>query len=315
MKEKSDLPVVGHLKNSVSGVRSVLKLAGDASVRNYFRLFLGDHSIIAMVYPESSKDEIDRIKALTKNYMDAGLNVPVIIDQIGDNILLQQDLGDMSLQKYLSTASGEDTVRIKGDIKKILERLKTIPAEKTGFKMDFAKIIFEIDFFINNFVNRFVPSWKYGSELCEEILEKLRKISTERIFAHRDFHSRNIYVKDSRLYLIDFQDSLLAPEYYDAVSFVFDPYLEPGSAELFFSLFRGRSEPEVDQVYLTAFQRNIKALGTFGHQYFTGNRKFFKYIKPTINNLRKNIHFSETSLLGSLFSLIEKNISSEPHHF
>lgn len=306
MKEKTDRAVINHLKNSVSGVRRVLKLAGDASARDYFRLFIGDHSVIAMVYPENNNNEIRRIRTLTKNYIDAGLNVPEIIDQIGDNILLQEDLGDVSLQKYLSDASGEDIVRIKDDIQIILEQLKSIPAEKTVFEMDLNKISFEIDFFIDNFVNRFIPSWKDERALREEILEKLRSISIERIFAHRDFHSRNIFVKNSRLYLIDFQDSLLAPEYYDTVSFVFDPYLDPVSAELFFSLFKDKSEQEMDQVYLTAYQRNIKALGTFGYQYFAGNRKFFKYIKPTFYNLRKNIHFSEISLLGSFFSSMEK---------
>ena len=306
MKEKTDQEVINHLKHNVSGVERVSRLAGDASTRNYFRLFTGDQSIIAMVYPENNSEEINRIRALTQSYTEAGLNVPGIVDQIGDNILLQEDIGDISLQNYLSDASEEKILEIKNDIQIVLEQLKNIPPGKTGFKMDLDKMRFEIDFFIYNFVNRFIPSWKSGKELREEILQKLEKISTETIFAHRDFHSRNIFIKGNSLYLIDFQDSLLAPKYYDAVSFVFDSYLESGAREIFFTIFNDKSDLELEQIYLTAYQRNIKALGTFGFQYFAGNRKFFHSIKPTINNLRNNIHFTETSLLGTFFSLLEK---------
>jgi len=306
MREKTDQEVINYLKHHVSGVERVSRLAGDASTRNYFRLFTGAQSIVAMVYPENNSDEINRIRALTQNYREAGLNVPEIVDQIGDNILLQEDLGDISLQNYLSDASGEETLEIRNDIQIVLEKLKNIPSGKTFFNMDLDKMRFEIDFFINNFVNRFIPSWKSGKELREEILQKLEKISTETIFAHRDFHSRNIFIKDSSLYLIDFQDSLLAPKYYDAVSFVFDSYLKPEAREIFLSIFKNKTKPELEQIYLTAYQRNIKALGTFGFQYFSGNRKFFHSIKPTISNLRKNIHFAETSLLAKFFSLLEK---------
>lgn len=305
MKERTDQAVINYLKHHIRGVERASRLAGDASARNYFRLFIGDQSIIAMVYPENNSEEIKRIRVLTKSYIESGIKVPEIVGQIGDNILMQEDLGDVSLQNYLSDASKEEILKIRDDIQIVLEQLKNIPSGKTGFIMDFGKMRFEIDFFINNFVNRFIPSWKSGKELREEILQKLEKISTKTIFAHRDFHSRNIFVKDNSLYLIDFQDSLLAPEYYDAVSFVFDSYLEPGARELFFSIFNDKKDLEMEQIYLTAYQRNIKALGTFGFQYFAGNKKFFYSIKPTINNLRKNIHFSKTSLLGTFFSLFE----------
>jgi len=305
MKERTDKAVTNFLKHHVRGVESVFRLAGDASARNYFRLFTRDRSIIAMVYPESNPGEITRIRALTQRYRESGINVPEIVGQIGDNVLLQEDLGDLSLQSYLSDASEERILEIRDDIQMVLEKLKNIPPGETGFKMDMDKMISEIDFFINNCVNQFLPSWKNGEKLREEILQKLKKINTKTIFAHRDFHSRNIFIKGNSLYLIDFQDSLLAPEHYDPVSFVFDSYLEPGARDLFLSIFNNKTDLELEQIYLTAYQRNIKALGTFGFQYFAGNKIFFHSIKPTVNNLRKNIHFAKSSLLGTFFLMIE----------
>ncbi len=306
MKEKTDQETINYLKDHVEGVEKVSMLAGDASARNYFRLFKEDETMVAMVYPKNNSEEIIRIRDLTGSYRDAGLNVPEIVGQIGDTVLLQEDLGDISLQNYLSDASEEEILKIGNDIKIVLEQLKSIPSGKTSFKMDLARMKFEINFFITNFVDRFVPSWKRGEELREEILKKLENINIKPVFAHRDFHSRNIFIKNDSLYLIDFQDSLLAPRYYDEVSFVFDPYLEPQTGKIIFSFFNDKTKPEFEQFYLTAYQRNIKALGTFGFQYFKGNKKFFHSIKPTINNIKRNIHFSDTSLLGVFFSLLEK---------
>ena len=241
----------------------------------------------------------------TDIYRNEGLYVPEIIDRIDDNILIQEDMGDISLQKYLSVASGNELLKIKKEIQSILERLKRISSDRTDCLMDMNKIEFEINYFIENFVKRLVPRWKKHNELFEEIIENLNKINNGRIFAHRDFHSRNIFFKDNNLFLIDFQDSLQAPEFYDAVSFVFDSYMKAEHSEYFFSLFNNRTDGEMDQVYLTAYQRNIKALGTFGYQGYSGNKKFFTYIAPTINNLKKNIYYSEKSLLGLLFSEFE----------
>ncbi len=306
MKKETELAVIENLTKKIRGAKKISKLAGDASSREYFRVFTGEDTLVAMVYMENNPEEIGRIENLTKIYMEAGIRVPEIVDQIGDNILLQEDVGDISIQNYLSNASEKNYLKIRDDIGSILKKIKNIKASNTDFELDLRKMKFEIDFFIDNFVLSFSPDWGSHQALREEILENLDKISGKRIFAHRDFHSRNIFVKDENYYLIDFQDSLLAPEFYDSVSFVFDPYLQPGSTQFFLPIFEKKSEKEMEQIYLTAYQRGIKALGTFGYQYFAGNRKFYRYIQPTINNLRKNICFSEGSRLDLLFKSVEK---------
>jgi len=246
-----------------------------------------------------------RVRNFTDIYRDVGLSVPEIVDQIGNNILIQEDIGDISLQRYLLEGSENDLLKIKTEIHSILEKLKNIPTFHTEYVMDMKKIVFEINFFIENFVKKLIPEWGKFEELFEEIIGNIKKLNTARIFAHRDFHSRNIFFKDNALFLLDFQDSLQAPEFYDAVSFVFDSYMKTEHSEYFFSLFENLSESEIDQVYLTAYQRNIKALGTFGYQNYSGNKKFFNYIIPTINNLKKNVYYSEDSMLGLLFSRFE----------
>ncbi len=310
MREKAEKAVTVLLKKNIRNIDKVIKLAGDASSREYYRIVSESGALVAMVYPRDNPEEIERIRVYTELYRSNGLNVPEIIDQIGERILIQEDIGDISLQQYLSEATEEDLLKIKIKIHSILECLKSIPLDRARYKMDKNKIEFEIKFFIENFVKNLIPKWRKHDELFKEILDKLYKLNNKRFFAHRDFHSRNILFRDGDLFLIDFQDSLQAPEYYDAVSFVFDSYMKPEHSAYFLSIFQNKNEDEMEQIFLTAYQRNIKALGTFGYQNYSGNKKFFNYISPTINNLKKNIFYSEESLLGLLFSQFEGAIRS-----
>jgi len=306
MKKETDIGTTEYFKKHISGITNISKLAGDASTRDYFRISRGDNTFIAMVYPENVPEEIDRIRNLTEIYREAGLKVPGIIDQFGENVLLQEDIGDVSLQEYLKGIATTEVMLIKNKIRSILEQLKRISPSNTDSLMDLKKMMFEIDFFIDHFVLRFFPEWENLSVLREDIEMKLSRIHEKRVFAHRDFHSRNIFVYREDLYLIDFQDSLRAPEYYDMVSFVFDSYLGKKTSVLFRSLLEERPGTELDQIYLTSYQRNVKALGTFGYQDSIGNRKFFDYILPAIENIRINPHFTADSPLGTLFSCFKK---------
>jgi len=307
MKKEDESKIKAVLKKNIRGVFEISSLAGDASTRKYYRINKKNKTLIAMVYPQKARNEIKKILKLTLCYNEAGLNVPLIIDQIDENILLLEDLGDTSLQSYLSKANKREKVEIRDRIKKILEKISKIPINNTDFEINSDKMKYEVDFFVRNFVSKFLPSWDKKERLKREIFEKLEGIGNNRIFAHRDFHSRNIHVKKEQLYLIDFQDSLLAPKYYDAVSFVFDSYIKKDSTDIFFSIFNNKNKIEIDQVYLTAYQRIIKALGTFGYQYFSGNKIFFQYINPAISNLKKNKYYLESQLLCSILSEIEKN--------
>lgn len=281
-------------------------LTGDASVREYYRITIREKSMVAMVYPQGGSDEeIRRVIRFSGIYREAGLNVPEIIDRPDENILIQEDVGRLSLQNHLASLPHGDLPVVKKEIHDILEKIGAIPSEETGWEMDAERIRFEMEFFIENFVNRFLPDWERGDDLYHEIMETLKGLQSSRTFAHRDFHSRNIFVRDGVYFLIDFQDSLRAPEHYDAVSFVFDSYIRTAHSEYFLSLFEELNEERLEQVYLTAYQRTIKALGTFGYQYFSGNRSFYQYIGPALVSLKRNALYSGNSLLARMADRFE----------
>ena len=136
MSGKVEKSLSDKLKKKITGVREITKLAGDASSREYYRIISEKASFVAMVYPKADNGGIARVRKFTEVYRNGGLSVPDITDQIGDNILIQEDVGDISLQKYLLKASENDLVEVKRGICLILEKLKKIQPSRTESVMD-----------------------------------------------------------------------------------------------------------------------------------------------------------------------------------
>jgi hypothetical protein len=134
-------------------------------------------------------------------------------------------------------------------------------------------------------------------------------IAPESVFAHRDFHSRNLLVKWNEIILVDCQDSLLAPRWYDLVSLAFDSYLDLGAARgrLFANLAAGGIDRELRQLRLTALQRNIKALGTFAYQIHERRHSAYaRYIPRTLRHIQGHL----SVLVDRKFEVLTKYFSS-----
>jgi aminoglycoside/choline kinase family phosphotransferase len=120
-------------------------------------------------------------------------------------------------------------------------------------------------------------------------------------FTHRDFHSRNIMVKDEQLALIDFQDARLGASSYDLVSLVFDNYvgfnlttrtelLAQGLASLELVLTREETHALHASYPAMILQRQLKAIGTYG--FLTLNKKrgnYLRYVAPAVESLGLDI--------------------------
>lgn len=87
--------------------------------------------------------------------------------------------------------------------------------------------------------------------------------------AHRDFHSDNLlWTGGAHLVVLDFQDLLLAPRCYDAASLAVDAYrhVPSGFVARCARACEARFGCPGEEFSLTALQRSLKALGTFGYQ-------------------------------------------------
>src|SRR4029434_919300 len=86
------------------------------------------------------------------------------------------------------------------------------------------------------------------------------------VLCHRDYHSRNLMLHESQLYIIDFQDARMGPDTYDLVSLLRDSYVdlpEQTVDELiaYFLALKGVPGPDADfrrRFDVMALQRNLK---------------------------------------------------------
>jgi aminoglycoside/choline kinase family phosphotransferase len=276
----------------VKGVKGIKKICREASSREFYRLFFEQGTLVAMVYAQENQDEISKILRNTALFKDNHIAVPEIVEVIDNRIILQEDLGGQCIQKRFPKLDIPGKKSLLKDIAMIIFRLKRIPASGSGTVLDQEKMVREMDFFLAHFAGNFFPKACCQKDLRMELVgmvEHIREINT---FAHRDFHSRNMLFHRGQIYLIDYQDALVAPPYYDLVSFAFDSYLDLKSRRnyLFQVTETMIGKINMEQLLLTALQRNIKALGTFGFQVTEKkNFSYRKYIRRTIRHLQLNV--------------------------
>jgi N-acetylmuramate 1-kinase len=268
----------------------VRKIRSEASRRSFFRVSHEKKSVVAMVYPEPSRGDIKRFLAVRDVYRRHGLRVPRIHGVLGDQVVLQEDAGDLLLQQAWRERVCSERQRLVVACRDILFKLAAVPTALAGARLDRARQLWEMDFFLTHFFPHY-PAGRCGeAELRARLTALVDAIEPECVFAHRDFHSRNLLVKGGAIVLVDFQDSLIAPRYYDLASLAFDSYMDLGRAREI--LLAGREWPthELRQLRLTALQRNIKALGTFAFQIHENKHPAYaRYIPRTVRHIRSHL--------------------------
>ncbi|NTU57904.1 MAG: phosphotransferase [Chlorobiaceae bacterium] len=285
----------------------ILKIKGDASNRQYFRVSGKNGSRIACIDPLFRSFDPDAYPFLIMRNLLAehGIRVPEILDSLPrEGLLLLEDCGDLMLQDEIALL---DDIGLSARYRKVIDILVMIQsimpdgsAIPFSLSFDHAKLMFEFDFFIEHALRGY-----FCGILDEETITALRSefetiaallVRPEHfVLNHRDFHSRNIMLFRDEPVIIDFQDARLGLPQYDAVSLLRDSYvrLEPKLVDdlkkyHFDQLCRNRLINMEFAEYLRffdlmAFQRNVKAVGTFCYQTLVaGNLSFEPCIHPTL---------------------------------
>ncbi|MDD7022156.1 MAG: phosphotransferase [Aeromonadales bacterium] len=288
-------------------------LGGDASFRRYYR---AGGFIISDSPPDTQKNrefyEID--EALGAR----GIRVPKILKaDLAHGFFLQEDLGDTSFAKAVSGDGAEPLY------KKAIDLACTLAASEIPglppFDDDFVKTEFGI-------FTKWWLSERHGialskSDLCllDGVLKFFQQIckTQPQVPMHRDFHSRNIMVKDGQLCLIDFQDMVRGPLCYDCASLIFDCYvkLDAGLARRLESRFFNEAakaglcgswsfEDFRHHLLGTSLQRHVKVLGIFSRLHLRDGKD--GYLKDLPRVLEYSISESEELGLSGFASFLKR---------
>jgi aminoglycoside/choline kinase family phosphotransferase len=290
------------------------EIAGDGSIRRFYRVTGREGSWVVMVHERPPTDqrgitENDSFLYIAGHLRAKGAPVPEIYQHDRERgWFLMEDLGDRHLQTEVMSIAG-DRKRLIETYQEVIDILILIQVEgREGF--DLARthnapydgafmLAWESGYFHFAFLKDYLGLEVPDEELREELEELAQRAAGAPggYFLYRDFQSRNIMVRDEGMGLLDFQGARLGPLQYDLASLLLDPYVELGEGmrEELFAYYLGRIQDRITLdpeefrgVYpFVALHRNMQILGAFAFLSKGREREYFRqYIPPAVKGLR-----------------------------
>jgi len=244
-------------------------------------------SVVLVLYERDDAEAIMRYTSTARWFNEARVRVPQVFGAT-NRALLVEDGGDLLLAEHAETQ--ELTQRYVEATQVILSIQAHGSASQNpnpDWQLDAGRLRNELAFTEEYALRHWLNS--DPSQGRDRAFERLA-VATAKLpsrMCHRDYHSRNLLVGEE-LMVVDFQDAMEGPLFYDLVSLLGDDYRDvPTNAmvaaiETFWAGDRTSmpvstiahvpDEPSLltagarQALALTAAQRSLKALGTFGYQ-------------------------------------------------
>lgn len=262
--------------------QALVPASSDASFRRYFRLTTPDGSRMLMDAPPDQEDCRPFVH-LAERFRQAGVHVPEILawDE-AQGFMMLSDFGDRHYLEALHCANDRAGLaqRLMGEAFDTLLRIQAMPSTPVDSRYDRAILRREVDLFPEWHIQRqlALPWGEEAQGLWEATLRPLFEVIEKQayVWVHRDYHSRNLMVTEPNPGVLDFQDALVGPVSYDAVSLLKDAYIEWDEAQVIDWLVRywekarraGIPVPQDFGVFYRDFewmgvQRHLKVVGIF----------------------------------------------------
>lgn len=313
-----------------SQVVELERLTGDASTRRYYRL-QGDRDsyVVCIDDPAALKSDSSNFLNMQKVFEDEGVRVPRVLDSNPEaGYILEEDLGNQTLLLELTKMNScQDEYDIYEKIITQLIQVHSIETNKYS-KASFTKLFFNTEkllqevTFANKFFGHHFLKHSIDDKRFEKIESEFKKIcqklsAQQMVLTHRDFHSRNIMIKENELVFIDFQDARMGIPQYDLASLLEDSYYQLVAEnkqkliQYYWDNFLKKNKiqssfDEYNELYeLMKMQRTYKAIGSFAYIYtIRGDIRYLKYIGFAFEKLRK------TLMVFDEYKELRKNLSS-----
>lgn len=308
---KSNLP------EEVPDGYSIQRLTGDASSRSYFRIQLpGGESVVLMRMPEPFDKSNSPYLENYHLFRSSGIRLAEIYSMDPSRgLVLLQDLGDATLFELYGDWIPRERL---SHYLRALDYLKTIESIQPSGSLAFdtEKLLWELNFFQEHFLKGLKHILLSEAE-SEEIQQHFRRLASElanrpRKFCHRDYHSRNLMVFKTDMYVIDFQDARLGPVTYDVASLCYDSYIQHSPdflshLESYFFAYHPDGEIQRYEYPRMCLQRNLKALGTFGYQASKLGRDFYlQFVDSTLSYVKR--HFDKLPEYSEFQKLLGRHL-------
>lgn len=283
-------------------------LPASGSYREYCRLQNSNRSVIGALNTDIKENTA--FLSFTNHFRNIGLPVPEIYAVSSDlKKYLQQDLGNTTLFEFLGSTREKEgfSENIVSQYKKVLTELpkiQIIAGKELDFSVCYPRAAFDkqsMMWDLNYFKYYFLKLAKISFD--EQALEDDFQLFSNYLlsansgfFMYRDFQSRNVMLKDDKVYFIDYQGGRRGAMQYDLASLLYDGKADiPESIrkQLFqFYMNELKKYMKVDEEQFSAYFKGfvliriMQAMGAYGFRGFYEKKEhFLKSIPFALKNL------------------------------
>jgi aminoglycoside/choline kinase family phosphotransferase len=273
-------------------------LAGDASSRIYSRLWNREgQTSISVRYSPGESNQLLRDLEVREWCSARGLRVPDLIDRdIESGWAILEDLGEKDAGEVLVAAQRGDRLRLVVEMIAPLSILAQLtPADLPGWNLplDRHRLRWELAGFELWFLRHRLgirPSQTIGNWL-DDLARRVD--SHPKRICHRDYHLNNLFImRSGEVGVIDYQDLLVGPDCYDAVSLLEERAMPELLDRRQSDTIRERWAAVTstlpgwqDRWPLVRAQRGLKVIGTFARLAATG----VTHYEPWLEDLKRRL--------------------------
>jgi NDP-sugar pyrophosphorylase family protein len=313
------------------------KLKGDGSDRSWYRLTVGNHSLILAdhgIRQKKTVSEIDAFTSIGRHLHAKGIPVPEIyLFETFAGLVFMEDLGDVNLQAIVQKTTKEsEIIAWYKRVLNLLINMSQAGARDFDLAWTYQTPFYNRDLIFEKECRYFFEAFVQGhcglNFQFEDVKAEFETLAGKALnysingFMHRDMQSRNIMVQNDQFYFIDFQGGRMGPIQYDIASLLIDPYVAlPSQVQqrlLDYSVERLSALTAIDWQQFhscynyCALSRNLQILGAFGYLIRAKGKTYFQqYIPQAVKTLKWRLsRFGNTEfcVLNRIVSQIIKNI-------
>ncbi|MFI3120849.1 MAG: phosphotransferase [Methylococcaceae bacterium] len=264
--------------------------SSDASFRRYFRVTLPEQTLIVMDAPPE-RENIRPFVAVAKVFDAARVNVPqlfhidyeqgfIALEDFGASCYLDQLNSDLTVADRLYDSAFDSllTLQQNTDIQQL-----NLPVYDVALLMRELAIFSE--WFVTAYLAITIPD---ALQVSVNQLLIDSALQQPQVLVHRDFHSRNLMaLTQNNPGIIDFQDAVIGPITYDAVSLLKDCYIQWSEQqvdswrEAYLARLKAADLINCDAQQfkrwfdLMGMQRHLKAIGIFARLHLRDNKSTY----------------------------------------
>lgn len=315
-------------KETGKNLDSIANLKADASDRKIYRLYYDGNSVIG-VFNENKKENLAFIN-FTGTFTELGLNVPKIFSVSDDGLFyIEEDLGDMTLFNYTTSNLNEDHNALYKRSLSDLIKFQIMAKDKVDYSfcyqtMEFDPVVIESDLnkfdeYSNSLHLKTDFDQKVRKSIIDHSIQILRKSKND-FFLYRDFQPRNIMVRNSDLYYIDYQSGRKGPLQYDVASFLYSGSIDISNEERHELLdhylkelgnhISINREEFLNDFYFFAFLRLLQMLGSYSYLSVKKNDgDILRKIPKALMNIKSLSGKINNSVINSYISKLTSSLN------